>query len=155
MSIKPRIIVINGPNLNLLGIRKRKIYSTQTLAEIKAECSKEASKLNITLDFFQSNSEGEIVTKIQQSLDNYQGIIINAAAYSHSSIAILDALEVLEEANLPIIEVHLSNIYARETFRIKSVISPIASGIICGFGGMGYLLALNAIARILNTEISS
>ncbi|GFZ85930.1 3-dehydroquinate dehydratase [Rickettsiales bacterium] len=152
MNTKPKIIVINGPNLNLLGTRKQKIYGVQTLVEIEAKCRDEASNLSIALDFFQSNSEGEIVTKIQQSPDNYQGIIINAAAYSHSSIAILDALEVLEAADLPIIEVHLSNIYAREEFRRKSLISSIASGVICGFGGMGYLLALKAIAKILHSR---
>ena len=152
MNNKPKIIVINGPNLNLLGTRKQKIYGVQTLAEIEAKCRDGASNLSIALDFFQSNSEGEIVTKIQQSLDNYQGIIINAAAYSYGSIAILDALEVLEAADLPIIEVHLSNIYAREEFRRKSLISSIASGVICGFGGMGYLLALKAIAKILHSR---
>ena len=142
------ILVINGPNLNMLGKRDIKQYGSLSLKEIENIVLKEAIKLKINVTFFQSNNEGEIVTKIQQS-ENFDGIIINAGAYTHTSIAIRDALETFGK---PIIEVHLSNIYARETFRHKSYISGVVSGVIAGFREYSYILALIALNQILNNQ---
>ncbi len=130
----------------MLGKREPQIYGTQTLSDIENMCLKKAEKLNLAIDFRQSNSECELIEWIQKANENFAAIIINPAAFTHSSIAIRDALA---GANLPIIEVHLSNIYQREEFRHHSFISPIASGIICGLGTNGYLLALEAIAEQL------
>jgi len=136
------IFVLNGPNLNLLGTREPEIYGTTTLADIEAMCATRATALELSVDFRQSNSEGELVTWIQDARTQASAIIINAAAYTHTSIALADALSA---ADLPTVEVHLSNIYKREAFRHISYISPVALGLICGFGATGYLLALDAL----------
>tara|TARA_B100000029_G_C17480185_1_gene925267 strand:- start:102 stop:551 length:450 start_codon:yes stop_codon:yes gene_type:complete len=143
------IIIINGPNLNLLGEREKAHYGTDTLDDIRKKCIDYAKKKGINLDFFQSNIEGEIVNTIQSSKDNFQGIIINAAGYTHTSVSILDALIAIK---IPTIELHISNIYAREDFRHKSLISKAARGIICGFGSDGYLMAIDAMVKILKNE---
>jgi len=135
------ILVLNGPNLNMLGIREPEIYGGQTLADIEAMVSARAGELGVAVDFRQSNHEGELVTWIQQSLGQTAAIIINAGAYTHTSVAILDALKAVA---LPVYEVHLSNIYQREDFRHHSYISAIATGVLCGFGAKGYLFALEA-----------
>jgi 3-dehydroquinate dehydratase-2 len=141
------IIIINGPNLNLLGEREQSQYGKITFNDLKTLCLDHSKQVGIKLDFFQSNLEGEIVTKIQNSRKEYDGIIINAAGYTHTSVSIRDALDIFKK---PIIELHISNIYKREEFRQKSLISDIASGIICGLGPNGYILAINAIQEMLN-----
>jgi 3-dehydroquinate dehydratase-2 len=140
------ILVLNGPNLNLLGVREPKTYGSETLADIEESCLERAAALDLSLDFRQSNHEGQIIDWIQEARESADGIIINAGAYTHTSIAILDALRACE---LPIIEVHLSNVFARETYRHHSYISSVARGVICGFGAQSYILALEAIAYIL------
>ena len=144
MSIK--IQIINGPNLNLLGKREPDIYGHLTLDQIKLEVEKHASKKNISINFYQSNIEGEIVNKIQEISDNMDGLIINAAAFTHTSVAILDALSIVK---IPKIEIHISNIFAREEFRHKSMISKAVNGVICGFGLNSYILAVDAVESIL------
>ena len=141
-----KIIIINGPNLNLLGEREQSQYGSITFEKLKENCLNKAKELNINLDFTQSNIEGEIVTMIQKAKNVYDGIIINAAGYTHTSVAILDALLAVK---LPTIEVHITNIYNREEFRKKSLISKAANGIICGFGIKGYIMALDSIGDIL------
>jgi len=143
------ILVLNGPNLNLLGVREPATYGRDTLADIEEACLERATVLGLRLDFRQSNHEGQLVEWIQEARENADGIIINAGGYSHSSVAILDALKAVE---LPVIEVHLSNIYRREEFRHNSLVSQGARGVICGLGAHGYLLALDAIARIVEGE---
>ena len=145
--MQPRILVMNGPNLNLLGTRAPAIYGRTTLADIEAACRRRGGALDLEVEFRQSNHEGELVGWIQQARGTYKALIINAGAYTHSSIAILDALAA---ADLPVIEVHLSNIFRRETFRHRSYVSTIARGMVCGFGGFGYELALEAAAELLN-----
>lgn len=140
------ILVLNGPNLNLLGIREPGIYGRETLADIEEACLERAAALGLAVDFRQSNHEGHLVDWIQEARENADGIIINPGGYTHSSLAILDALRVAE---LPIIEVHLSNIHRRESFRHRSFVSLAATGIICGLGGHGYVLALEAMARLV------
>lgn len=140
------VLVLNGPNLNLLGSREPDIYGSATLAEIEADCRKAAGSLGLEVDFRQSNQEGELVDWIQEAGRSAKGIIINPGAYSHTSIALHDALL---GASIPAIEVHLSNIFARERFRRHSYVSPVASGVICGLGPAGYLLALDAMARLV------
>jgi 3-dehydroquinate dehydratase II len=140
------ILVLNGPNLNLLGVREPKTYGSETLADIEEACLERAAALDLALDFRQSNHEGQLVDWIQEARESADGIIINAGAYTHTSIAILDALRACE---LPIIEVHLSNIFAREAYRHHSYISSVAHGVICGFGAQSYILALDAIAYVL------
>lgn len=142
-----KIIIINGPNLNMLGMREPEIYGAETLADIEQKCKELAKKLGFTVDFMQSNNEGELVTEIQKSAQKYQGLLINAGAYTHTSIAIMDALLSIK---IPIIEVHLSNIFRREAFRHESYISKVAKGVICGFGSDSYFLALQAMENILN-----
>ncbi len=137
------IFVLNGPNLNLLGTRQPEIYGRRTLGEIEAACAAKAAELGFDLDFRQSNHEGELVTWIQEAGAKAAGIIVNAGAYSHTSVAILDALNALD---MPVVEVHLSNIFRREGFRHHSYVSQAATGVICGFGAEGYLLALAALA---------
>ena len=144
-----KIIVLNGPNLNLLGEREKKQYGSLTLKEIENNCKEFANKNNIKLLLFQSNIEGELITQIQNSRNNQDGIIINAGGYTHTSVAIHDALKVLK---IPIIELHISNIYNREEFRHKSLISKVAKGIICGFGTEGYIMSLKAMKKILQNE---
>ena len=141
------ILILNGPNLNLLGQREPDIYGRTTLADIEAMCLQEAARLGVEVDCRQSNSEGELVSWVQQVPGRFAGLILNAGAYSHTSIALLDALRSLRE---PLIEVHLSNIYQRETFRQHSYVSLAAKGIICGFGPRGYLMALSALAAMLD-----
>ncbi len=138
-----KILVINGPNLNMLGKREPLIYGTQTLDEINAKISDYASKIGVSTEFFQSNIEGEIVSKIQGCRSCFDGIILNAGAFTHYSYAIRDAIPTAE---IPVVEVHLSNVHAREDFRHKSVISDVCKGIICGFGADSYILAVNALA---------
>jgi 3-dehydroquinate dehydratase II len=140
------ILVLNGPNLNLLGLREPEIYGHETLSDIEEACLELAAELDLSLDFRQSNHEGQLVDWIHEARQTADGIILNAGGYSHTSIALLDALNA---AALPVVEVHLSNIYRREEFRHNSYISRAARGVICGFGGHGYELALAAIARLL------
>ena len=141
-----KIIILNGPNLNLLGEREKHQYGNFTLSEIEEKCNEFADKNNITLSQFQSNIEGELVEKIQNSRVDQQGLIINAGGYTHTSVAIHDALKILK---IPIIELHISNIYNREEFRHKSLISKVSKGIICGFGADGYIMALNSMKKFL------
>ena len=140
------IHIINGPNLNLLGTREPEIYGTTTLADIEAMCDARAKSHGMSANCFQSNDEGELVNIIQQARNTASGLIINAGAYSHTSVAILDALQAVEA---PIMEVHLSNIFAREEFRHHSYISGIAAGVICGLGAQGYEMAIDALAARL------
>ena len=140
------VFVLNGPNLNLLGTREPEIYGTETLAEIEEACLERAARLGLNLDFRQSNSEGELIDWVQEARGTADGLIINAGGYSHTSIALLDALSA---SGLPIIEVHLSNIHRREAFRNHSYVSHAAKGVIVGLGGFGYELALDAIARLI------
>ena len=142
-----KILIINGPNLNLLGDREESKYGKTTLDEVKKDCELHAKKIGFTIKFEQSNIEGEIVTMIQKSKGIFDGIIINAAGYTHTSVAILDALLAIK---LPTIEVHITNIYNREEFRKKSLISQAAKGIICGFGVNGYIMALDSMKKLLN-----
>ena len=141
-----KIIILNGPNLNLLGEREKEKYGKITLKDIEDNCDEYAKKNNINLSLFQSNIEGELVDEIQKARKNFNGLIINAGGYTHTSVAIHDALKILE---IPIIELHITNIYNREDFRHKSLISKLASGIICGFGTDGYIMALKAINKYL------
>ena len=141
-----RILIINGPNLNLLGEREQSQYGSVTFDEVKEKCLKKSKELNINLDFIQSNIEGEIVTIIQDARKKYDGMIINAAGFTHTSVSIRDALDIFKK---PIIELHISNIYKREEFRHKSLIAGVATGIICGLGANGYILAINAMHELL------
>lgn len=141
------IFILNGPNLNLVGEREPHIYGSTTLADIERFCREHAEKLGLAIDFRQSNHEGELVNWIQDARKRASGLILNAGAYSHTSIAILDALRAL---CVPAIEVHLSNPFARELFRQHSYVSLAVAGVICGLGVHGYLLGLDAIARKLN-----
>jgi len=140
------IYVLNGPNLNMLGLREPAIYGTDSLDDVRRKAEGRAKAVGLTIDFRQSNIEGELVTWVQEARDKAAGIIINAGAYSHSSIALLDALQAAE---LPVIEVHLSNIFRREPYRQHSYISLGAKGVICGLGAKGYELALEAMADML------
>jgi 3-dehydroquinate dehydratase-2 len=148
-SDRPTVIILNGPNLNMLGVRQPEIYGRDTLADVEEACADEAARLEIEIDFRQSNHEGELVTWIQEARSAHDGIVINPGALGHTSIAILDALILAE---LPVIEVHLSNIHRREEFRHHTYVSKAATGVICGLGPHGYLLALQAMARLLETE---
>jgi len=141
-----KILIINGPNLNLLGDREESKYGNTSLEEVKKNCETHAKTIDVKIQFYQSNIEGEIVTIIQKSKGNFDGIIINAAGYTHTSVAILDALLAVK---LSTIEIHITNIYNREEFRKKSLISKAAKGIICGFGIKGYIMALDAMKGIL------
>ena len=140
------IIIINGPNINLLGDRDKSIYGNESYEELLSKCKNEATKKKINIDFYQSNIEGELVTKIQESRKFYDGMIINAADFTHTSVAIRDALALFKK---PCIELHISNIHKREEFRHKSLISDIVTGIICGLGTYGYILAINAIYEMI------
>ena len=144
-----KIIIINGPNLNLLGEREQSQYGTITFDGLKEKCLKKATELKIDVEFFQSNIEGEIVNKIQEARKNFDGIIINAAGFTHTSVAIRDALDIFKK---PIIELHISNIYKREQFRHKSLISEVVSGGIFGLGPEGYILAIISLEKILKNE---
>jgi len=144
-----KIIIINGPNLNLLGEREQSQYGSTTFDQLKENCLKESNKIGIELEFAQSNIEGELVTLIQDARKKYDGMIINAAGFTHTSVAIRDALDLFKK---PIIELHISNIYKREEFRHKSLISDIATGGIFGLGVEGYILAIISIEKILRNE---
>ena len=144
-----KIIIINGPNLNLLGEREQSQYGSVTYTELKQNCINESKKLGLDIEFAQSNIEGEIVNLIQNSIKKFDGIIINAAAFTHTSVAIRDALSIFKK---PIIELHISNIYKREEFRHKSMISGVVTGIICGLGINGYILAINSMHELLENE---
>ena len=141
-----KIIILNGPNLNLLGEREKKEYGTFTIKDIEKSSTEYAKKNGIELTLFQSNLEGELIDKIQSSRKDQDGLIINAGGYTHTSVSIHDALKILK---IPIIELHISNIYNREEFRHNSLISKVANGVICGFGLDGYKMALEALKNIL------
>jgi len=143
---RPRILVIHGPNLNMLGKRETDIYGKSTIDEINADLIKTGENAGLLVETFQSNHEGAIVEKIQQAVENHSGLIINPAAFTHTSIAIRDALLLLD---IPVIEVHISNIYKREPFRHTSMISDVATAIISGFGKHGYTMALKAISMMI------
>ena len=144
--MKNSIIVINGPNINLLGEREQSQYGSINYDDLKNKCQKYSKDLGINVDFTQSNIEGEIVTIIQEARKKYNGLIINAAGFTHTSVAIRDALAIFKK---PSIELHISNIYKREEFRHKSMISAVATGVICGLGANGYILAINAMHELL------
>ena len=144
-----KIVIINGPNLNLLGEREQSQYGSMTFDKLKEKCLKKTAELKIDTEFFQSNVEGEIVTKIQDARNIFDGMIINAAGFTHTSVAIRDALEIFKK---PIIELHISNIYKREEFRHKSLISEVVSGGIFGLGPEGYILAIISLEKILKNE---
>ena len=143
------VYVLNGPNLNMLGLREPSNYGAETLGDVQRRVEARAAQLGLQIDFRQSNIEGELVTWIQQARNAASGIILNAGAYTHTSVALLDALSAAE---LPAIEVHLTNVFRRESFRHHSYISPIARGVICGFGPKTYELALEAMADILEQQ---
>ena len=144
-----KIIIINGPNLNLLGEREQSQYGSTTFKELKEVCLNKSKELGLIADFTQSNIEGEIVSLIQNSRKNFDGIIINAAGFTHTSVAIRDALSIFKK---PIIELHISNIYKREEFRHKSLISDVVTGGIFGLGADGYILAIISMQKLLQNE---
>ena len=144
-----KIIIVNGPNLNLLGEREQSQYGSTTFKELKENCLKKSNEIGIDLEFIQSNIEGELVNLIQDARKKYDGMVINAAGFTHTSVAIRDALDLFKK---PIIELHISNIYKREEFRHKSLISDIATGGIFGLGVEGYILAIISIQKILQNE---
>ena len=144
--MKKKILILNGPNLNLLHRRDKTIYGETSLATIESDCRKLAKDLGVEVDLQHSNSEGELVTIIQDSLDNFDGIIINAAAYTHTSIAIRDALEMFDK---PKIELHISNVFKREEFRHHSLLSDVVTAVICGLGVDGYGIALIAMSNLV------
>lgn len=146
MAKAPKVLILNGPNLNMLGTRQPEVYGTTTLADIETACKTRAKDLGLAVTCRQSNSEGELVGWIQAARTEAQAVIINPGAYSHTSVAILDALLA---AGLPVVEVHLSNIHQREEFRHHSYVSKAAQGVICGFGARGYIMALEALAAQL------
>ena len=147
--MKQKIIIINGPNLNLLGEREKEKYGKATLKQIEQNCKKFGKKKNIQIAFKQSNIEGKIIDYIQESRKKVDGLIINAAGYTHTSVAIRDALMILK---IPVVELHITNIYNREKFRHKSLLSKAARSVICGFGTKGYVLALEGLKEIINNE---
>ena len=149
MSKALKVLVIHGPNLNLLGEREVNLYGKLTLDEINKLILDKADLLKIDVEFFQSNSEGEIVDKISEARKEFDGLLINPAAYTHTSVAIRDALEAL---NVPVVEVHLSNIYSREDFRHHSNIAAVAAGQICGFGPFSYILGLEALSNLIDKK---
>ncbi len=144
-----KVFILNGPNLNLLGTREPEIYGADTLADVETRCGAKAKTLGLSIEFRQTNLEGELVNWIHEAREKAAGIIINAGAYTHTSVALHDALKAV---GLPAIEVHLSNVYKRESFRHHSYISPVADGVICGFGVQSYELALDGMSGILNKK---
>ena len=146
------ILVLNGPNLNLLGTRQPEVYGHTTLADIDALCRAHAKAQGIAIDFRQSNHEGVLVDALHDARGTHDGVVLNAGAYTHTSIALMDAISSIE---LPTIELHLSNVHAREDFRHKSYIAKVALGVICGFGAHGYILALDALIQHLGPESST
>jgi 3-dehydroquinate dehydratase-2 len=149
LAKSPKVLILNGPNLNMLGVRETAIYGSDTLADIERMCARHAKELGLAVDFRQSNIEGELVTWIQEARTGADGIVINPGAYGHTSIALLDALRL---ADKPSIELHLSNIHRREAFRHHTYTSQAATGVICGFGAHGYVLALEAMADLINKK---
>jgi 3-dehydroquinate dehydratase-2 len=147
-----RLLYLNGPNLNLLGQREPGIYGSQTLADIEAMVRRAAAGRGVELDFRQSNGEGELVDWIQGARGNFEGIVLNAAAYTHTSVAIRDAISAV---GIPVIELHLSNVHAREEFRHRSVMAPVCVGVIAGFGAHGYVLALEAAVNVIGVTKAS
>jgi 3-dehydroquinate dehydratase-2 len=147
---KPTLLILNGPNLNLLGVRQPEIYGRTSLADVEAECKALAEDLGVQLDFRQSNHEGQLIDWIQEARQTADGIVINPGGLTHTSVALMDALIA---SDLPAIEVHLSNIHAREEFRHKSYVSRAAKGVICGLGPQGYLFALEALARLVDPDL--
>ena len=145
----PAVFILNGPNLNLLGVREPSIYGRDTLGDIEERCTARAAALGLEIDFRQTNHEGQLVDWIQEARESADGIVLNAGALTHTSVALLDALSA---AGLPVIEVHLSNIFRRESFRHHSYVSLAANGVICGLGAQGYELALDAIASLIEGE---
>lgn len=147
-----KILILNGPNLNMLGIREPEIYGRDTLADIERLCEQKAKALGYEIDMRQSNSEGDLINWIHEGVSDWSAIVINPAAFTHTSVAIMDALKLV---SCPIVEVHISNIYQREAFRHHSYVSPVATGVICGLGPAGYELALDAILGLLrkNEEV--
>ena len=143
------VFILNGPNLNLLGVREPSIYGRDTLGDVEERCAARGAALGLEIDFRQSNHEGQLVDWIQEARESADGIILNAGALTHTSVALLDALSA---ADLPVIEVHLSNIFRRESFRHHSYVSLAANGVICGLGVQGYELALDAIASLIEGE---
>jgi 3-dehydroquinate dehydratase-2 len=144
-----KVLVLNGPNLNLLGTREPDVYGAETLAGIEANCHARAKTLDLGIEFRQTNNEGQLVDWVQQARGTFDALILNAGAYTHTSVAIMDALKAVQ---IPTIEVHLSNIHQREEFRSHSYISKVAVGMICGFGGFGYEMALESAARLLTKK---
>jgi len=145
----PLIAVLNGPNLNMLGTREPTLYGAATIDDLEALCAETAEALDLSIDFRQTNHEGELITWVQECRTKARGIVINPAGYSHTSVALMDALLAVE---LPVIEVHLTNIHAREDFRQTSLVSRVAQGVICGLGIRGYGLALTALAEMILDE---
>jgi 3-dehydroquinate dehydratase-2 len=145
----PLIAVLNGPNLNMLGSREPTLYGAATIDDLEALCAETAEALDLSIDFRQTNHEGELITWVQECRDKARGIVINPAGYGHTSIALMDALLAVE---LPVVEVHLTNIHAREEFRHTSLVSRVAQGVICGLGIRGYGLALTALAEMILDE---
>jgi 3-dehydroquinate dehydratase-2 len=145
----PTVFILNGPNLNLLGVREPAVYGHDTLGDIEERCTACAASLSLQIDFRQTNHEGQFVDWIQEARESADGIILNAGALTHTSVAVLDALSA---AGLPVIEVHLSNVFRRESFRHHSYVSLAANGVICGLGAQGYELALEAIANLIEDE---
>ncbi|MEO1638334.1 MAG: type II 3-dehydroquinate dehydratase [Pseudomonadota bacterium] len=144
-----KLLILNGPNLNLLGTRQPEVYGPTTLADIEAMCMAHAEALGITVTFAQSNHEGVLIDHLHAARDTCAGVILNAGAFTHTSVALMDAISSIQ---VPVIELHLSNIHAREAFRHKSYIAPVAVGQICGFGAAGYPLAMDAMIRYLGDE---
>lgn len=143
------ILILNGPNLNLLGTRQPEVYGTVTLKDIEDLCAAKADTLGVSMVFRQSNHEGELIDALHAAPGTHAGVILNAGAYTHSSVALMDAISSIE---LPVVELHLSNIHAREDFRKKSFIAPVAIGQICGFGASGYPLAMDALLAYLGDD---
>lgn len=149
MADPVKILILNGPNLNLLGTREPEIYGQENLTDIGRRCEQRAKALGFEIAMRQSNSEGELIDWIHEAVSKWSAIIINPAAYTHTSVAIMDALKLV---NCPIVEVHISNIYKRESFRHHSFVSPVATGVICGLGPAGYEFALEAVAGLLRNK---
>lgn len=146
-SMGHRILIINGPNLNLLGTRQPEVYGATTLADVEVMCRDLAKARGLTVDFFQSNHEGALIDALHAARENFDGIVLNAGGYTHTSIAMMDAVASIE---VPVIELHLSNVHAREEFRHKSYLANVVIGLICGFGAPGYLTAMDAMIRHLD-----
>ena len=145
-SAPPLVVVLNGPNLNMLGLRQPEVYGAMTLDDVEALCAEQAGRLGLAIDFRQSNGEGELISWVQECRGRASGIVINPGGYSHTSVALMDALLATD---LPVIEVHVTNIHRREQFRHHSFVSEVAVGVICGLGIGGYALALTAMAELL------